>query len=1036
MLNTLIIFVLIGQVLSQEVKLKGGLIYNQEGTAQVNQDSIQYTRLVDTTGLFNIAQKLKDCTTLYTTFCKQAEHYNLHIYTREQPLHTQPKPYIVTPLKYPIKEAGGVCKRLQARLPEVRDLKTYNEIRTLASEHDVTRIAAGVKYDSVNNVFTFMSDGANARTNSQFQALQYGGSYIGKLHTGQWEDDRNIQAEAKNYPVIYRFPKNDFNIRIADSQDRDYPDKILCEKHEAAQVLNDTQETNLMSQLAVHACRRDAKSVVANTLFTLNEINQITTLNFTAQSHEPDWNMFFPEFKVTRINRQKRSFEHLYTPKVHNFLSQHVIRRPNQNRTSTVITHNTPHTHYFQNEREGYFTQHLTPPLTQSMFYENYVINTPSLNTIPDLVIALHSFYLVQLQQNFHQLSFEDWMLHQAFREPIYKFLKYIPKVTRIPRDLNNKFVEASLYIESLHLEKATQNLTFLNSLIQDIEQLSQEAIDAQKYQLSIEHLLQIINVTTLQTKIQNFMGDENVHDRHKRSIIAAAAGLAAGAGIAAAAIGTGSYLSSAQKNSPDEATLEIFKQQAKVLTNVQINQKQLSTAMDDINTKLSLFENQIVGKFEGIAAVTLESDLRALINQLQTVIQVTLLKFNSAIIAAATTKTSPYVLSQTDIDTISDSTFKSKGLHITTNLNLIKTLTLIENNLISFIFEIPIIDPRKEFSLFTISYLPSFKDGLTYLPLLDSDHIAINSHGDKYTTFTTNELNRCLDTPPTCISRKPIIPIRDGSSCTALTYITDLMQCHYKETDTPPRHYFLFYDVQMFFSVPNKTQIYGKCFKNKLTNNAREDTLNIEGVGQVRLQPTCTLTLPDGTTHTTPSRPSNISDMKAPIFSELNNFPGRTDFVITDNTQFVFQNQNKVHLKNLEILQWDQVLKNSFHPANTVSTITIITLTIISLLIIFILMHKFCPNQLSRCCCTDKIRNILLQVRDTNPSAHYSANTIHVTGTKDMWYPDPEEPPANQQFQTHNTTPTIRLNLPNATQQPFTQHNTTSQYIPILRKF
>jgi hypothetical protein len=63
------------------------------------------------------------------------------------------------------------------------------------------------------------------------------------------------------------------------------------------------------------------------------------------------------------------------------------------------------------------------------MLYEYHIIKTETLTTIPDFVMALHSFYLVQRELNIHNLSFKEWMLQQAIKQPIYQFLKYMQRL-------------------------------------------------------------------------------------------------------------------------------------------------------------------------------------------------------------------------------------------------------------------------------------------------------------------------------------------------------------------------------------------------------------------------------------------------------------------------------------------------------------------------------------------------------------------------------------------------------------------------------
>jgi len=97
------------------------------------------------------------------------------------------------------------------------------------------------------------------------------------------------------------------------------------------------------------------------------------------------------------------------------------------------------------------------------------------------------------------------------------------------------------------------------------------------------------------------------------------------------------------------------------MLTNTLINQNQITNAINDVNKKLTYFESQIVGKFEGPAILILEEDLHSYIIQLQSVIQITLLKYNAAMSAAADLRTSPHVLPQTDLDNIADVMIKTK---------------------------------------------------------------------------------------------------------------------------------------------------------------------------------------------------------------------------------------------------------------------------------------------------------------------------------------------------------------------------------------
>ncbi len=68
MLKILLLVLTLSQ--SKELTERGGLIFEYEGSAQINQDFVQYSRLLDTTALFKVAQTLADSSTLYTSFCE------------------------------------------------------------------------------------------------------------------------------------------------------------------------------------------------------------------------------------------------------------------------------------------------------------------------------------------------------------------------------------------------------------------------------------------------------------------------------------------------------------------------------------------------------------------------------------------------------------------------------------------------------------------------------------------------------------------------------------------------------------------------------------------------------------------------------------------------------------------------------------------------------------------------------------------------------------------------------------------------------
>jgi hypothetical protein len=347
--------------------------------------------------------------------------------------------------------------------------------------------------------------------------------------------------------------------------------------------------------------------------------------------------------------------------------------------------------------------------------------------------------------------------------------------------------------------------------------------------------------------------------------------------------------------------------------------------------------------------------DLNLLCKQLQTVTQLTLLKYNAALLAAANGKTSPYVLSQAELDDIVIKQQRTKALTLSPDLATVRTTPILLDGTVTFFIDIPIIDYSKEFQIFTVNPLPIFMDNKTFLPNLDSDHIAINNHGDKFTTLTTIQLTACLDKPPRCVSNTAITPINNGISCVALSYTMDAQICPLLPSSAAPLPRFYFYDEDMFYSTPNETKVFMQCTPIPNKNGVVSTTMKLNGYGQHTLMPSCTLTMPDGTTHSTPTKPANYTSMDHPLFQQVTQEVQPTqDLVRIDNTPIFGNIANlKIALNNApdNIVEWTDKLTDSFHPVTVMSNITQFLIVITVLSFIAALFYCCCKNRIRSCC-------------------------------------------------------------------------------------
>ena len=204
-----------------------------------------------------------------------------------------------------------------------------------------------------------------------------------------------------------------------------------------------------------------------------------------------------------------------------------------------------------------------------------------------------------------------------------------------------------------------------------------------------------------------------------------------------------------------------------------------------------------------------------------------------------------------------------------------------------------------------------------TYLPNVDSNHIAINIDGDKFTVLNDLQISACLNKPPHCEFYTAITPIQTGISCVATSYISDTQSCPLFQTTSAPLPRFYFFDDVMIYSTPAKTQVCITCSPAPGQIARWDQTLTLTGYGIQQVEPGCSLTLPDGTTNITPNKMINITEVGTQLFREIFQQPQPSINVVYINNQPIFA--SIPHVKPLpegkDPLQFTERLTKSFHP-------------------------------------------------------------------------------------------------------------------------
>jgi hypothetical protein len=849
-----------------------------------------------------------------------------------------------------------------------------------------------------------------------FKYIRYGGSYTGSNHKADWEKDSYLMSDIDKFPLIYHQPAGEFTLRLADKNDLDKLDYIMCQQNlPPAQLMPISPPKDAFMTLASHACKRDIQAIESQTDYTIQEIFAITNLNFTITT-DPQWTNFFPQ--LIPLNEKER-FETFWfsnlsnahsKPDINHGLETRVDRSGRKKRQALYPWWDTtknvespfraelwqqpkhPKCYYRPLNIFGQETELLTFP------YEEWEIDTTVPSTLPDYVIILHTLWQIHVEKQYSEDSFSEWMAKQGKRVKLYQLLKHTAKIHAVQRKLESVHDE-NLYMA--HKFRQNRDFRFLSLRTQrTIESLTNSVIEEmvvdrlQEMNITYE-VFSKMNSTDLKTVLESHFNVkfDNITDfnisstalpivsentetksRPKRAIplipiLSAIAGTALGATTTMLA----NAISSPNSNTPDSHHVKLLHDVAMQVKSISIDRQQTINVLNSVADRLQYFELQLMNKFDGITSITMGLDLKTMNQNLQTVSQLTMLKFNAAIATAADHRVSPYILPQEDLDSLVTMHQRLKGITLTHDLSQVKTTAILENNTIVFYIEVPIIDTKKDFSLYTVTPLPIFMDNTTLMPMIDSNHIAINHDGDKFTTLTDLQLAACLDTPPRCRSISAITPIRTKISCVATSYITNTQSCALVKSTSPPIPRFFFFDDTMVYSTPVETNIYILCPPLPGQPNKRDETMKISGFGMHKLAPKCSLTLPDGTTHVTPIQ-TETTEMENKLFHQIHQqqqpAEGPTFY---DNTP-VFENIPRIRSSSQK---FSEIWSEQFHPATVTANTTQIIIIIIIVCSLALLLF-YCRHKLRQKCC-GKRRTI--KIRDPT------------------YTPNPEEPALNNWF-------------------------------------
>ena len=304
-------------------------------------------------------------------------------------------------------------------------------------------------------------------------------------------------------------------------------------------------------------------------------------------------------------------------------------------------------------------------------------------------------------------------------------------------------------------------------------------------------------------------------------------------------------------------------------IEDLRINQIEMQQAITHIAAQTIANQNEIRQLYNGVAAQNIEVQIKSFNRYLHSVLANTLNSYAQAFLSAMDGRTSPYVLSQKELQKICSDFHSNKKITLDNNINNVKTTAVIFENHIRFFFEVPVLDKENSFNFFSIIPAPAFNNNITYWPEIDISNVAISQDGTKYTILSSEEFSRCMDIPPICRTARALMPTINKGSCVVSTYKTGTRTCPLKpSSSSPPEPFLYFVDTNLYYSVPSNTTLFVTCPADSQFSSTKEKSITISGIGEAHYKPACTITLPDGTYHKAPRKPEVQDLTDWPLFN------------------------------------------------------------------------------------------------------------------------------------------------------------------------
>ena len=383
------------------------------------------------------------------------------------------------------------------------------------------------------------------------------------------------------------------------------------------------------------------------------------------------------------------------------------------------------------------------------------------------------------------------------------------------------------------------------------------------------------------------------------------------------------------------EETLQIMGNNTQMIHDLNINQEQLEIAYNNLGKELTRLNNINLQMEFSTATLLQEIDQKTTLRDIQTLIQLALLKVSSALGYGLNHQPSPYILSQEELSEIAMK-HRARNIFLSDDMRDVKTDVYAVKGKLLFAFNIPVLEEKNLFDIYKATAIPIFVNGKCMKAKFETEYLAFSSYNNEYSVLTEFEFNKCRASRY-CKAVDILRPLSSNDNCVSRTLESSTQSCDFEYSNSGP-YYQLFQNI-LVYSVNGPLETKFKC---KTAAETTDIIHFLNGLGTMKVAPDCQIFFQGKLRAYSNPEPSIQSLGEAKLMEVFHYMPNADQFKIVEPIFIEHESYPKLNLTKIKSVEILELVNQVLDPNQALPEI-IRALIGICIVILFLVILCYC---------------------------------------------------------------------------------------------